>query len=671
LGGGHSTKKTAPPPRPLNNESSAMPMPALLLLLATLLPLASFAVLLVMGRRLGDPLAGWLATAFIGGSFALSLAGTVAWFNGGQLAGLFWGLADKPIAMAMRWLPITVGSPGHGGFLDVDLYIDSLTVAMFNLITLISLLVHFFSIRYLATDGGFARFFTRLALFSFSMLGLAIGGSLLQIFIFWSLGGACAYMLIAFWHDRPAAGAAALRTFLIQRIGDVAFFIGLAIIVLHFGTLSLPRLVRLTTLAAAPIPPMALNLAVIFIVGAVIAKAAQFPLHLWLMDAMEAPAPAAGLLAVILVGSGVYLITRLYPILTPQARLVVAIFGLLTLSIGALLSLAQGDIKRLLAAVVMAQLGFMLMALGIGSWVGALFHLIMFAFFQTLLFLAAASVIRAVGHSTDLTQMGGLLGKVPVTATTFMIGVLTVAGMPTLCGAASEQMIFSSAAGFAATAARHAHWPALARAFYILPVSAMLVIAYSMMRCWMLVFWGKPRNPRRYNHAHETTVLWFPVLVSAVLCIVGGTRLLEARTLVEQSAIETQNFATHPTDASPIGAAAPAWAQESGETARQPHWVAWAWAIGIAIALLIHLRGYAVPRLFLFLPPVRLVRAWLLNRMYFDVLYVSAVAVISRAAGRFATAANRMLIELPSDRLAGTVRVVARAVAAVDEHWLP
>jgi NADH-quinone oxidoreductase subunit L len=311
------------------------------------------------------------------------------------------------------------------------------------------------------------------------------------------------------------------------------------------------------------------------------------------------------------------------------------------------------------------------MALGIGSWVGGLFHLMMFAFFQTLLFLAAASVIRAVGHSTDLTQMGGLLGKVPVTATTFIIGVLTIAGMPSLCGSVSEQMILSNAAAFAATAARHAHWPVLVRAFFIVPVSAALVIAYSMMRCWMLVFWGKPRNPRRYNHAHETTVLWFPVVVSAVLCIVGGTRLLEARTLIEQSAIETQNYATHPTELAPPGAAVPAWAQETGETPRQPRWVAWAWAIGVAIALLVYFRGYAIPRLFLVLPPVRLVRTWLLHRMYFDVLYVSAVAAIFRVLSRFATAASRTLFELPPDRLAGAARAAARAVATVDEHWLP
>jgi NADH-quinone oxidoreductase subunit L len=175
----------------------------------------------------------------------------------------------------------------------------------------------------------------------------------------------------------------------------------------------------------------------------VIAKSAQFPVHLWLIDAMEAPAPAAGLVyAATMVGAGVYLVGRLFPILTPNARLFIAIIGLLTLAIGALIALAQSDIKRLLAAIVMSQLGFMLMALGIGSWVGGLFHLLMNGFFQTLLFLAAASVIRATGHTSNLAQMGGLLRRIPVTATTFAVGVLAVAGMPSLCGFASSQIIF-------------------------------------------------------------------------------------------------------------------------------------------------------------------------------------------------------------------------------------
>jgi proton-translocating NADH-quinone oxidoreductase chain L len=647
-------------------------MPALLLLLATLLPLASFAVLLVMGRRLGNPLAGWLATAFIGASLALSLAGTVAWVNGGQLAGSSWGPGDAPIVLSAKWLPI--GSvdyaQDHPGFLDVDLYIDGLTVAMFNLITLIALLVHFFSIRYMAADSGFSRFFTYLSLISFSMLGLLIGGSLLQIFIFWELTGICSYLLIAFWYDRPAAQIAGLRAILIDRIGGIAFLLGLAILLEHFGALSLPHMLRLISLGAAPISHATLTLACIAMVCAVITKSAQFPVHLWLTDAMEAPAPAAGFIVATTVGMGVYLIGRLYPLLTPEARLTIAIIGLLTLSIGALIALAQNDIKRLLAAVAMSQLGFILLAMGIGSWVGGLFHLMMFAFFQTLLFLAGASVIRAAGHTSDLAEMGGLLRKVPVTATTFAIGVLTIAGTPSLCGFASERSIFSSAAAFAALAAHHAYVP-LARAFFIVPAAGAYLVAYSMMRCWMLIFWGKARNPRRFNLAHETAVLWFPLVVASVLCIIGGTRLLEARTLIVQSAVETQNYTARPGEPAQIGSAPPAWALDTTEQTSQPRSVAWAWAIGIGIAFLIYIRGYAIPRLLLFLPPVRMVRAWLRDRMYFDVIYLSIFGAVARGAARLVWAMDRFLLDAPVQRMSSAVLATSRAIASIDEHWLP
>ena len=655
-----------------------MPMPALLLLLATLLPLASFGLLLFMGRRLGNPLAGWLATAFIGGSMALSLAGTIAWFNGGQLAGLSWGPGDKPISLSAKWLPIGPTGPiatsnpqEHPGFLDIDLYVDSLTVAMFNMITLVALLVHFFSIRYMARDPGFARMFTYLGLFSFSMLGLVIAGSLLQIFIFWQLTGACSYLLIAFWHERPPARGAALRSMLISRIGDVGFMLGLGILLQHTGTLSLPHLVRLIGGGAAPISSTALTFACIAMLCGVITKSAQFPVHLWLIDAMEAPAPAAGLAyAATMVGAGIYLVGRLFPILTPSARLFIAVIGLLTLAIGALIALAQSDIKRLLAAVVMSQLGFMLMALGIGSWVGGLFHLMMHAFIQTLLFLAAASVIRAAGHTSSLAQMGGLLRRIPVTATTFAVGVLSIAGMPSLCGFASSQIILSNAAVFAAAAGRHAHWP-LGRAFYMVPMVAGYLIAFSMMRCWMLVFWGRPRNPRRYEGAHETAVLWISLMFAAVLCIIGGTRLLEARTLIVQSATETQNFAARSSDATSFTGFASAFPMEGADDWSEPRPVAYAWAIGLGLALLVYCRGYAIPRLFMYLPPVRWVRAWLHDRMYFDVLYVSIVAALARAGGRLAVAADRFFVEAPVEALVRAVGAAARAVGSADQHWLP
>jgi NADH:ubiquinone oxidoreductase subunit 5 (subunit L)/multisubunit Na+/H+ antiporter MnhA subunit len=192
-----------------------------------------------------------------------------------------------------------------------------------------------------------------------------------------------------------------------------------------------------------------------------------------------------------------------------------------------------------------------------------------------------------------------------------------------------------------------------------------------MMRCWMLVFWGKPRNPRRYEGARETAVLWLPLMVAAVLCIIGGTRLLEARTLVVQSAAETQNFAARASDTTSFTGFASAWPMDGSDEGPESRAVAYAWAIGLGLGFLIYCRGYAIPRLCMFLPPVRWVRAWLHNRMYFDALYISIVAALARAGGRVAVAADGFLAEAPVESLVRAVQATARAVGSADQHWLP
>src|SRR5205809_16961 len=283
----------------------------------------------------------------------------------------------------MKWIPVGEGiNQAHPGFLDVGIYVDSLTVAMFAMITLVSTLIFIFSIGYMREDKRFPRFFTYLCLFDFSMLGLVLGGTLLQLFIFWELVGLCSY--------------------------------------LFFGA---------------------------------VGKSAQFPLHVWLPDAMEGPTPVSALIhAATMVAAGVYLVGRIFPVLTPDAKLFIAIIGCITLTMAALIALAQTDIKKVLAYSTLSQLGYMILALGIGSYVGGLFHLITHAFFKALLFLGSGSVIHAAHHEQELPQYGGLWKKIPVTCITFGIAVLAIAGTPMFSGHYSKDMIIRDAGAFATLA---------------------------------------------------------------------------------------------------------------------------------------------------------------------------------------------------------------------------
>src|SRR5215216_6463143 len=415
-----------------------MPTPALLLAIATLLPLASFVVLVFIGRRMGTPLAGWFATAAIAASFVCSVGALAAWYRGGDMP-VKWGIDQHPISQTLKWIPVgTDSNPGgitqeHPGWLDVGVYVDSLTVLMFLMITLVATLVHIFSIGYMREDKRFPRFFTYLGLFCFSMLGLVLGGTLLQLFIFWELVGLCSYLLIGFWYEKKAASNAAIKAFVVNRVGDFGFLIGFGILFYFVGNATLPH----TWVAlgdAGRGGPVALSNGVVISAGLLtvmgiglffgaVGKSAQFPLHVWLPGAMEGPTPVSALIhAATMVAAGVYLVGRIFPILTPDAKLYIAITGCVTLTMGALIALAQTDIKRVLAWSTVSQLGYMMLALGVGSWVGALFHLITHAFFKSLLFLGAGSVIRAANHEQEMTEFGGLWRKIPYTAITFAVG---------------------------------------------------------------------------------------------------------------------------------------------------------------------------------------------------------------------------------------------------------
>jgi NADH-quinone oxidoreductase subunit L len=675
-----------------------MPTPALLLIAATLLPLASFILLVFVGKKMGTPLAGIVGTAAIAGSFVCSLIAMIFWINGATS----WGYQIGPINQTAGWIP--VGNwPGqqHPGFLDVGVYVDSLTVLMFNMVTLVATLVHIFSIGYMREDKRFPRFFTYLGLFCFSMLGLVLGGTLLQLFIFWELVGLCSYLLIGFWYEKKSASNAAIKAFVTNRVGDFGFLIGFGILFYHLGNATLPDMwIKLGTAgsgAAIALPggvtftPMLLTIMGIGLFFGAVGKSAQFPLHVWLPDAMEGPTPVSALIhAATMVAAGVYLVGRIFPVLTPDAKLFIAIIGCVTLTMAALIAIAQSDIKKVLAYSTLSQLGYMILAMGIGSWIGGLFHLITHAFFKALLFLGSGSVIHAAHHEQELPQYGGLIRKIPVTGITFGIAVLAIAGFGIagygFSGYHSKDLILTHAAAFGVTAdtlgKSKAYW-----LLFLLPAIIAYITPFYMMRCWTLTFWGKPRNQHLYDHAHEEPVMWLPLAVLAVLSIIGGSTVLPIKLFLEASINESNKYCsaidshfagfstawsgTMPGEsphAKPEVGAEPAEGAAAGTTAtaevleqgheHMEHALAggFAWLIGIGAGFVLYMNGYGIANVLLKIPPLRWIHTWLYRRMYFDELYFSVFVAITMGLSKFSAVFDKYIVDGIVNGVAGLVR---------------
>ena len=649
-----------------------MEAPALLLLIATVLPLAAFVVLLFFGRRMGNPFAGYFGTAGIAGSFLCSIAATFFWLSGSHAGA-------SPILIPFKWIPVGDGvSQQHPGFLDLGLYVDSLTVLMFFMITLVATLVHLFSIGYMAEDKRYPRFFTYLALFCFSMLGLVIGGTIMQLFVFWELVGLCSYLLIGFWYEKKSASNAAIKAFVVNRVGDFGFLIGFGILFYHLGNATLPDVWRLLGEAGTGVDNITLpngtqfwgTLLTIMGVGlffGAVGKSAQFPLHVWLPDAMEGPTPVSALIhAATMVAAGVYLVGRIYWVLTPDAKLFIAITGCVTLTMAALIAIAQSDIKKVLAYSTLSQLGYMILAMGVGSWMGGLFHLITHAFFKALLFLGSGSVIHAAHHEQELPQYGGLLWKIPYTGFTFLIAVLAIAGTGFgpigFSGYFSKDTIIADAGAFAALAtSRGGHW--MYWLLWLCPVVIAYVTAFYMMRCFTLTFLGKPRNQHLYDHAHEAPIMWLPLVVLAVLSVGGGwigiqtmlrNTLRETEQVVGSAAVTSTAWQGKlPGEFGAAGGHEPvedAPHAQAGQIASGPltahaaheysHanliiWVMPAFVLGIGAGWGMYLGGYRIANSIVRVPPMGWIYKWLYHRMYFDELYYWVFVKIVMGAAMF------------------------------------
>ena len=454
-----------------------MANPGTLALVALLSPVLSFLVLSIVFplRRLGRP-AAWFSILCAAVAFASAV---MAW--------RIQSVAAHPVHLVWPWLP----SAGKT-LADVGVFVDAQSSIMLCLVSLVALLVQFYSVGYLHDEpaGALGRYYAYQSLFAFSMMGLALAPNLLQLFMCWELVGLCSYLLIGYWYQRESAARAAVKAFWITKAGDVGLLVGIVMLWRLTGTFDLAELHSLAATNAGPLAGLSIITFCIYL-GAM-GKSAQFPFHVWLPDAMEGPTPVSALIhAATMVTAGVYLLVRtdwLFA-LTPNVLLVVAWIGAFTALLAAVLACVQDDIKRVLAYSTVSQLGYMMTAIGAGVAAAGFLHLLTHGLFKALLFLGAGSVIHAVG-SNDLPNMGGLARRMPQTATVFIVGTLSLAGIPLFGGYLSKEEILGAVWG--------AH---LTGPFLLLMLVAGLT-AFYMFRVVFLAFFGTPSTVAQVTHAH-------------------------------------------------------------------------------------------------------------------------------------------------------------------------
>jgi NADH-quinone oxidoreductase subunit L len=393
----------------------------------------------------------------------------------------------------------------------VTAYVDSLTAVMLLVVTGVGFLIHLYSSGYMHDDPGYARFFAYLNLFVFSMTMLVLAGNFLLLYVFWEAVGLCSYLLIGFWYTRPAAAAAGKKAFIVNRVGDFGFGLGIMWLWVALGTLEFAAVFKgAETLA----PATATGIALLLFMGAC-GKSAQLPLHTWLPDAMEGPTPVSALIhAATMVTAGVYMVARSHALFerSGSALEVVAWVGTATAVFAATIGLVQTDIKRVLAYSTISQLGYMFAAVGLGAYATGIFHLVTHAFFKALLFLGAGSVIHGLHGEQDLRKMGGLAYKLPITATTMWVGGLGLAGVPPLAGFFSKDEILAAAYG------EHHYL------MFVLLLLGAFMTAFYTFRLLFLAFSGSPRMAKEVlHHAHESPwVMAGPLVVLAGLTFLAG-----------------------------------------------------------------------------------------------------------------------------------------------------
>jgi len=479
-----------------------------------LAPLGAAIVAGLFGRQIGRAASHWLTILAVGLSFALSAV---------VLKEMFWGGAGAENISVYTWA-VTDGLRMEVGFL-----VDRLTALMMVVVTFVSLMVHVYTVGYMHDDPGYQRFFSYISLFTFSMLMLVMSNNFLQLFFGWEAVGLVSYLLIGFWFKRESAILANLKAFLVNRVGDFGFILGIAGVVALTGSLDYATVFAgaeniaaqdIEVIAGSPWNAMTVICILLFI-GAM-GKSAQAPLHVWLPDSMEGPTPISALIhAATMVTAGIFMVARMSPLfeLSETALAVVIIIGAITAFFMGLLGIVQNDIKRVIAYSTLSQLGYMTVALGASAYSAAIFHLMTHAFFKSLLFLAAGSVIIAMHHEQDIRKMGGLKKYLPITYWTALIGTLALIGFPGGSGFFSKDLLIE--------AVKESHWHGQGAIYWISYLSVLLgvfVTALYSFRLFFLVFHGDERmDAETKSHLHETPwVITAPLILLAIPSAIIG-----------------------------------------------------------------------------------------------------------------------------------------------------
>ncbi len=588
-------------------------------LLVLAMPLVGFAALIFFGKRLprqGD----WLGVSTITATLVMSVI---------ILCQKLMHYHDETLALNFTWIDFN-NVPVIGPLkIVLGFSIDNLAAIMLVVVTLVSTLVHFFSTAYMHGDVRYTRYFACLGIFTFSMLMIVLANNLFLLYVGWELVGLSSYLLIGHWYEKKSASNAAIKAFVTNRVGDVGFFTGIMILFMTFHTFGLQEIFEKIQTGTIPNESEAwLTAAGILIFCGAIGKSAQFPLHVWLPDAMEGPTPVSALIhAATMVAAGVYLVARTFPLMTDTALTVIAYIGAITAFISATIAVAQNDIKKVLAYSTISQLGYMVMALGVGAYTAGFFHLVTHAMFKAGLFLGSGSVIHGMHHAMhhlhdhhtdpqDVRNMGGLKKKMPTTYLTFLVYTLAISGVPLTSGFLSKDSILAGTLAFNSL-----------KGHILIPIVGFFVAgltAFYMFRIVILTFYGEHKDERRFEHIHESPlVMTGPLILLAILSLFVFYSLnpLDAARGWISNAVE------RPATVVPQSVAAP-----SGEVFEEAHHH----AHGTAMMLSLLVAGIGILAAFTtyhwrkinadaiaerFAP----VHRFLVNKWYFDELYNSLV----------------------------------------------
>ena len=471
--------------------------------LVPFLPLLGFLINGLFGKKIGKSLASWVGCGSVGLSFLVSI-------------GVFFELLKYPPAQRLIQKIIFPWIWSGNFHIDIGFQIDPLSTVMILVVSGVSFFIHIYSVGYMSKDPGYVRYFAYLNLFVFSMLTLVLANNFLLLYLGWEGVGLCSYLLIGFWYEKKTAADAGKKAFLVNRVGDFGFALGVMLIFWTLGTLNYTQVFKAAPMLLSPGGTFITAITLLLLMGAV-GKSAQIPLYVWLPDAMEGPTPVSALIhAATMVTAGVYMVARCHVLylMAPVSLSLVAIVGAVTAIYAASIALVQNDIKRILAYSTISQIGYMFLGCGVGAFAAGIFHLMTHAFFKALLFLGAGSVMHALAGELDLRKMGGLKKHLPITFWTFLAGVLAISGIPLFSGFFSKDEILWKA--FSNPQGSFVLW--------LLGFVTAGMTAFYMFRLFLSVFLGKSRVEEKVKpHIHESPKsMTIPLIVLAVLSIIGG-----------------------------------------------------------------------------------------------------------------------------------------------------